>query len=186
MILFFDTETNGLPKNYKGSPTDLNNWPRVIQLAWQLYDQDGLVAESCDLIKPDGWTIPQEKFWIDNGYSTEKSMEFGVPAMDAYDKFVATINDATVMVAHNLDFDYPILVAELIRYGLKADRKPAKFCTMKSTTDLLQLPSPRGFGFKWPTLMELHNYCFQEGYDVFGLIDSGEAIDAETIPTTTV
>jgi DNA polymerase III alpha subunit (gram-positive type) len=166
MILFFDTETNGLPKNYNGSPTDLDNWPRVIQLAWQLYDRDGnLQAEACNLIRPDGWTIPVEKFWMDNGYSTEKSELYGFPAGEVLGGFVDAINEAELMIAHNLSFDYPILVAEMIRYGLKANNKPEKFCTMKSTTNLLQLPSPRGRGFKWPKLEELHRYCFGTDFE---------------------
>jgi hypothetical protein len=37
MYLFFDTETTGLPKNYKAPVTDLNNWPRLVQLAWLFY-----------------------------------------------------------------------------------------------------------------------------------------------------
>jgi len=34
MYLFFDTETTGLPKNWKAPIEDLNNWPRLVQLAW--------------------------------------------------------------------------------------------------------------------------------------------------------
>jgi hypothetical protein len=34
MYLFFDTETTGLPSNYKAPATDLNNSPRLVQLAW--------------------------------------------------------------------------------------------------------------------------------------------------------
>ena len=34
MYLFFDTETTGLPRNWKAPVTHLNNWPRMIQIAW--------------------------------------------------------------------------------------------------------------------------------------------------------
>jgi len=37
MYLFFDTETTGLPKNWKAPVTDLNNWPRLVQLAYLFY-----------------------------------------------------------------------------------------------------------------------------------------------------
>ena len=33
MILFFDTETTGLPKNWKAPITDLENQPRLVQKA---------------------------------------------------------------------------------------------------------------------------------------------------------
>jgi DNA polymerase-3 subunit epsilon len=41
MYLFFDTETTGLPKNWKAPVTDLENWPRMIQIAWILCDEAG-------------------------------------------------------------------------------------------------------------------------------------------------
>jgi hypothetical protein len=36
MYLFFDTETTGLPKSWKAPVTDVNNWPRLVQLAFLL------------------------------------------------------------------------------------------------------------------------------------------------------
>ena len=70
MYLFFDTETTGLPANWKAPVTDVDNWPRVTQLAWQVYDEDGkLIRERCELIKPDGWVIPDEEFFIENNMS---------------------------------------------------------------------------------------------------------------------
>lgn len=39
MYLFFDTETTGLPKEYRARTEDVDNWPRVVQLAWALYDE---------------------------------------------------------------------------------------------------------------------------------------------------
>ncbi len=41
MFLIFDTETTGLPKNYKAPVTDSDNWPRMVQVAWQLHDNSG-------------------------------------------------------------------------------------------------------------------------------------------------
>lgn len=46
MVLFFDTETTGVPKNYNGQMTDLDNWPRVIQLAWALFNDNGTLFDS--------------------------------------------------------------------------------------------------------------------------------------------
>lgn len=164
MILFFDTETTGTPKDYKASAFDLNNWPRVIQLGFQLYDNEGVLqSEYLQLIKPEGWVIPNEKFWIDNGFSTEKSEAEGVPILDALNAFVECINKADLMVAHNLNFDYPILAAEMIRTQIKAERRPEKFCTMLATVDLCQLPGK--YGFKWPKLEELHKFLFGETFD---------------------
>lgn len=166
MILFFDVETNGKAKNFNAPVTDLDNWPRVTQLAWQLHTLDGHVnAQSVKLIKPDGWTIPTEQFFIDNGMSTERCEAEGVGAIDAFVPFMFAVVRADVIVAHNIAFDYPVMAAEILRYGIKADRehKPRKFCTMKATTDICKLPGK--YGYKWPSLIELHQYCFGKPFD---------------------
>ena len=41
MFLIFDTETTGLPKKWNAPISDSANWPRCIQLAWQLHDNNG-------------------------------------------------------------------------------------------------------------------------------------------------
>ncbi len=40
MYLFFDTETNGLPRNWKAPVTDLNNWPKLSELHIELFGED--------------------------------------------------------------------------------------------------------------------------------------------------
>ena len=61
MYLVFDTETTGLPSNWNAPITDVNNWPRCVQIAWQLHDELGELVEQKDfLIKPDGFDIPYE------------------------------------------------------------------------------------------------------------------------------
>ena len=41
MFLIFDTETTGLPKKWSAPLTDFENWPRAIQVAWQVHDLNG-------------------------------------------------------------------------------------------------------------------------------------------------
>ncbi len=84
MYLVFDCETKGLPNNRKAPITDTANYPRIIQLAWQLYDKNRrLVQEYSRLIKPDGWTVPTGEFWQLNGYRTDINEAKGVPIVDA-------------------------------------------------------------------------------------------------------
>ena len=66
MYLIFDTETTGLPKNWNAPITDSDNWPRAIQIAWQLHDDMGNCIEHQDyLIRPDGFDIPFEIALVD-------------------------------------------------------------------------------------------------------------------------
>ncbi|MCJ8276491.1 MAG: hypothetical protein MJK18_06600, partial [Bdellovibrionales bacterium] len=57
--LFFDTETTGLPKSYKAPYTDLENWPRVVQLSWLVTENNKVIKESDNVIKVD-FPIPVE------------------------------------------------------------------------------------------------------------------------------
>ncbi len=53
MYLFFDTETTGIPKNYKAPASDLKNWPRLVQLAWLATDDTGIEIRSAErIVKP--------------------------------------------------------------------------------------------------------------------------------------
>ena len=165
-FLFFDTETNGLPKDYKASYTEVDNWPRVIQLAWILADENAnSLVEDSHLIKPDAWEVPAEKFWLDNGHSTERCMAEGLEIDPVLDLFFAAKMRADVLVAHNLNFDHRIVWAEIIRSGRQPRSGMHKICTMLSSTSLLRIPQVKGRGFKWPKLEELHNYLFGKGFD---------------------
>ena len=94
MYLFFDTETTGLPKNWKAPVTDIQNWPRLVQLAYLLYDQQGNKISGGDfIIQPDGFTIPAEAAAI-HGISTEKANREGVALMTVLQDFQTLINRA--------------------------------------------------------------------------------------------
>ena len=49
-FIFFDTETTGVPRDYKAPTTDTNNWPRMVQLGWILMDGDGKKLSQKDYI----------------------------------------------------------------------------------------------------------------------------------------
>ncbi len=162
MYLFFDTETNGLPKNWKAPVTALSNWPRLVQIAWITYDSAGNEIERNDhIVKPQGFTIPYEASSI-HGISTEKALSDGVDLQIVLDEFYKQVEKATVLVAHNISFDEKIVGAEFLRSGMAnpiASKK--KICTMRGTTDFVAIPGY--YGYKWPKLSELHRKLF--GFD---------------------
>lgn len=173
MIQFFDTETTGLPKNWKAPVNEVENWPRVIQLAWTVCDMDGKVLKLKEhLIKPDGWVIPVEKFWIDHGFSTEKSLQHGIPIQDAIDDFCADLSECEFIVSHNMDFDHKVLGAEMLR-AEKSGKRCVKICTKEASTDFCKIPFPgrkdtRSWvkqNYKWPKLEELYKFLFNSDFD---------------------
>ena len=166
MTLVFDTETNGLPKAWGNPMTDVDNWPRVVQLAWALFHNDGTLANaSVIIIQPNGWDIPEQASNV-HGITTERAMAEGIPLHQALAAFLAVYERATVLVAHNIAFDYPVLGAEMLRTGIRASRKVDRHvCTMKATTNFCSIPQANGRGFKWPKLIELHEKLFGVGFD---------------------
>ena len=82
--LFFDTETTGLPRKWNAPVNDLDNWPRLVQIAWVLY-KDGIKISSYDLIiKPENFIIPTEASNI-HGITTELAVSKGVSLQTALD-----------------------------------------------------------------------------------------------------
>lgn len=177
-FFLFDCETTGLPRSRHFSPDDVDGWPHLVQLAWARYDSRGNAeATHCHIIRPDGFTIPKDATRI-HGISHAHALRVGRDLAEVLDEFLeAAERPATVIVAHNLDYDFGVVGSELVRL-----RKPLRFldipgiCTMKSTTELCQLQRPGGFGFKWPTLEELHTYVFGHSYE--GAHDAARDLEA--------
>lgn len=172
-ILFLDTETNGLPRNWKAPYTDTKNWPRIVQLAWSIVENDGeRITERNFIIKPDNWTVGGEAALI-HGITTERAMLEGVPLAGAIDALEVDLIGCDFVVCHNVSFDRNVLLCEYQRvsemlnsqvwassvsYGTKKH-----YCTMEMSTNMLAIPGPFQNGerkFKWPKLDELYMFLF--------------------------
>ena len=113
MYLIFDTETTGLPKRWNAPVSDTDNWPRAIQIAWQLHDEMGQLLEHKDyLIKPDGFNIPFEAESI-HGISTELAAEDGVSLDQVLEEFNAVLGRCQFVVGQNVGFDLNIMGCEI-------------------------------------------------------------------------
>ncbi len=166
MYLIFDTETTGLPKNWNAPFTDTDNWPRCIQIAWQLHDELGQVVEHQDyLIQPEGFNIPYDAEQI-HGISTELAAQKGVPLAQVLEKFNAAMAKTKFIVGQNVGFDLNIMGAEFHRLGVEnpLQELPVLDTCTEATATLCQIPGGRGGKFKLPTLTELHQYLFGEPF----------------------
>ncbi len=166
MYLIFDTETTGLPKKWAAPISDTDNWPRCVQIAWQLHDEMGNLLEHQDyLIQPDGFNIPYDAERI-HGISTELAQQQGVSLSEMLDKFNTTLSKAKFIVGQNLGFDVNIMGCEFHRLGIQSPMSSMPIldtCT-EVTASLLKLPGGRGGKFKLPTLTELHQYLFNQPF----------------------
>ncbi|MFI5140225.1 MAG: 3'-5' exonuclease, partial [Sphingobacteriales bacterium] len=164
MYLFFDTETTGTPRNYKAPVTDLNNWPRLVQIAWILQDKDGntLVKES-SIIKPSGFIIPSDAAKI-HGITTDIAQKNGVDLLPVLNSFNNLIDSSEYLIAHNVSFDKNIVGAEFLRVKMKNPVPDKKLiCTMMGSVNYCAINGP--YGFKYPKLTELHQKLFNSRFD---------------------
>src|ERR1700752_4865970 len=118
MFLIFDTETTGLPKNYNAPVSDSDNWPRMVQIAWQLHDAGGnLLQNDSIIVKPEGYTIPFATIQI-HGITNERANEEGQDLKNTLQKFIDIVGQTSYLCGHNIEFDINIIGSELLRCGL--------------------------------------------------------------------
>lgn len=161
MYIIFDTETTGLPRDYSAPVTDVHNWPRMVQLAWQCHDASGdLIEAGSFIIKPEGFDIPFNAVKV-HGITTECAQREGQDLGFVLDRFEQALGQSRFLIGHNLEFDIKVVGCEFIRTG--RDMTPLQktvIDTKEESTNYCALPSGLGGKFKWPTLTELHQKLF--------------------------
>ncbi len=166
----FDTETTGLPIGRNPSIMDVHKWPHVLQLSYILFDTvtKQVVTMHNDLIKlPPAVEITPGSEAIHH-ISRLMCEANGIAIKDALNYFNKALEQADVVVGHNISFDKRLIMVECIRskiyqkFTVKGVRKE-EYCTMKNSTDVCQIPvtTPAGETYlKFPTLTELHQKLF--------------------------
>ena len=166
MYLIFDTETTGLPQNFNAPLSDSDNWPRMVQIAWQLHDENGELIENQDyIIKPEGYDIPFNATRI-HGISTKMAQEQGRDLQEVLEEFTEVLKKTKVVAGHNIDFDYKIVGAELFRKGIENTlEKTPSADTMELGTDFCQLSGGKNGRYKSPKLEELYEKLYGKKFD---------------------
>lgn len=162
-VLFFDTETTGVPDRKAKWSEDYNEFPHVVQIAWM----HGCKAES-HVIRPEGWEIPQEAVDV-HGITTEYAKEHGEPFAVVVDMFVQDCHEAGLICGHNIHFDTGIIKANILRelgreyYDANdvetALYKGKRIDTMRTTIKWVDARKANG-GIKFPNLSDLYSRCF--------------------------
>lgn len=164
-LLILDTETAGLPGDYRAPYTDTANWPRLVQVAWAIYIGQELVVGRSRLVRPDGWEIPAAATAV-HGITTAQALAEGLPLADVLIEVADAVTAVATLAGHNLPFDEAVLSAEYHRAGQPVPFMPqhTRLDTMRLSTNLVRLPAK--YGYKWPKLNELHVWLF--GVDFAG------------------
>lgn len=177
VFLFLDTETNGLPRDFKISPIHHQFWPEIVSIAWEQYE---LHTE----IVPYKWTlIDREYFVIKPSIPTIKwnkeSEEIhkislsealaGVDIYNVFNLFDEVLSRSDYIIAHNLSFDRSVIQAAMHRVKRKSVwiHTGQEICSMLNTIQIVKIPRAKPIGsdvYKWPKLSELHFFLFKEEY----------------------
>ena len=162
--LIFDTETSGLPTSYKASFSDVNAWPRIVEIAWIMIDSNFKPLSSSQfIVRPDGFEISAGASSV-HGITTSKAKADGKPLRYVLSCLAEDLSDADLLVAHNIDFDFPVVNCEFIRSNVQSSMsRKLRYCTMKSTVDLCNIPGNYGRP-KWPKLEELYRFLFSRTF----------------------
>lgn len=203
--IVFDTETTGLPPKggYNKPHTDTDNWPRTIQIAWSIYKGDGTLIkrESHMITPPDGGYVMEHdtvKFHMRNrgidivedpALTRQQNeavallqlngllAEAGKPLSKVLAQFVSDAWKSNVLVAHNINFDTPIIKCEIFRVDqeldgewedLEGEMSPIMYPPAKGEAGFqfvcTMLGMQKMFG-KWPKLDQLYHWCFGKGFE---------------------
>ena len=179
-VLFFDTETTGIPDRAAKWDVDYMQYPHVVQMAWI----HGCKVEN-HIIRPDGWEIPDDTVAV-HGITTEYALEHGEPFAAVVDMFIQDCHDAGLICGHNIHFDTGIVKANILRelgreyYDANdvetALYKGKRIDTMRSTMKWVDARNSWG-KLKFPNLGELYARCFPgETFHAHDALDDTKAV----------
>jgi DNA polymerase-3 subunit epsilon len=156
-LLFVDTETTGVPKDWSKPYSTEGNWPYIVQIAWVIYTKDG------EMVKSENHYINVEKkaisaasrrvhgitheFLQQNGKKRETVMRILFNDLKQYQPMV---------IGHFMQLDYHMLGLGFYRAGFENPLKELPtFCTMKVTGKFVRYPQ-----HKYLRLGELYQRLF--------------------------
>ena len=167
-VVFIDTETTGLPRfKFANALQGPDNWPDIVSVAWIVYEDGEIVNSNYSVIKPNGWTISEQSTKI-HGITQEYAEENGRNLNYVLSTLKDDLDQATEVVAHNLDFDKNVIFNA---YKWRLDLNPWHYwppietCTMLRAEIELKIPSkfPTTYRpYKPPTLKELYKATFPD------------------------
>lgn len=179
-ILFFDTETTGIPDKSAKWDADYMGYPHVVQIAW-IYKGEKFNY----IIRPEGWEIPEEATAV-HGITTEYALEHGAPFAAVIDKFISDCREAGLICGHNIHFDTGIVKANILRelgrayYDAEnvedALFKGKRIDTMRSSMKWVDARNSWG-KLKFPNLGELYARCFPgETFPAHDALEDSQAV----------
>ena len=182
LVLVFDTETTGLPKNREINKNTISGWPSIVQFSYVIYDTQNnqIVKEFDRIIKVYTNVVISDECIKIHGITNEMSSAQGVIIQTVLLEFFTDVSSADLIVGHNIDFDIKMIKSELFRLTYhdntddlliyikclkQLDSLTNIYCTMKETKQLCNIEAQYKNGnkyIKFPKLRELYEFLFKE------------------------
>lgn len=181
-ILYFDTETTGLPDRNWNWKTDYDKWPHICQLSW-IFDK----KEENHIIYPNDWEIPEDVAKI-HGITTERAKAEGSQWFRVAGLFILDCLEADLICGHNIYFDVSAIKANIMRelgekwyYETRVDEalfKGKRIDTMRPCVKYVGACYPNGKPGKFPRLEELYAKLFNgETFPAHDAIEDVRAVE---------
>lgn len=155
MKLIFDTETTGLARFDLDSKHP--SQPRIVSISAILIDDSNtIVDEYSVIIKPEGFTIPEQVSKI-HGITHNLALVNGIEIDKARLKFTEMLTKCDTIIAHNLKFDKVLISREGFLDAFNG-KVFIEYCTMLKMTNICKIKKTNGY--KWPKLQEAYKFCF--------------------------
>lgn len=177
--IVLDLETTGLPTmkgfNVFHDPHHHQasyDTARVLQIAWQVVDVSAtgdfkVVTQENHYILPTGQFYIHPKASLIHGITLFDIKTKGNDLSDVLRHLQRDLDGVSTFVGHNVEFDFNVLVSELLRIDAQHQLVPLlsslrRVCTMHASTAYCAFFRPGG-GYKWPKLEELFFRLFPTG-----------------------
>jgi len=170
MFLFFHVNATGRPKKWNTPPSDTFFWPRLFQISWQQYNEQGEIQNSADyIIKPQGFEVPIEVEDYTK-VTPERAEEEGVELETVLKEFSKLVDESEYVIAHNSKLAGNVVEAEFIRTNIPSRLMASEqYSLMQEATYFCKIVAKGGTKYKWPSLQEVHMACynshFTDAYD---------------------
>lgn len=157
-LLFIDTETSGLPKNWDLPYSAKGNWPHAVQFSWTIYTTDGrLIKQENHYINDQDFNVTPESVQV-HGITRDFLDRNGEPRLRVMQLLSADLSAFDpVVIGHFIELDIHLAGAEYYRAGMEntIQQYPC-YCTMQATRHLV-----RHHKKKFLRLGDLYEQLFQ-------------------------
>lgn len=164
-ILIFDTETTG-KYNFKQGFLHPSQ-PRIVSVGAMAMSDDGQheVGQFYGIVRPDDFVIPEDASRI-HGITQEFAMKNGLDGLGVINSFLRLFVGCRLAVAFNSQFDYHMVMSEIVRrcpdHDHLFDKRKIR-CAMLAAAACMKRPNEYGYeGYAWPKLQEAYAWMFKQ------------------------